>query len=33
MKLLRLTSNNNNGIIETNFKEDIKIDEIRETMK
>ena len=27
MKLLRLTSNNNNGIIETNFKEDIKIDE------
>ncbi len=27
MKLLRLTSNNNNGLIETNFNEDIKIDE------
>jgi len=26
MKLLRLTSNNNNGVIETNFNEDIKID-------
>jgi len=27
MKLLRLTSDNENGIIETNFNEDIKIDE------
>ena len=27
MKLLRLTSDNQNGIIETNFNEDIKIDE------
>ena len=26
MKLLRLTSNTNNGIIDTNFNEDIKID-------
>lgn len=27
MKLIRLTSSNNNGIVENNFKEDIKIDE------